>query len=154
MPSEWIYISQPTSKLNQRIVHFPRDSNFARWDHVYGRPKPKNARTFNAYRKRLWAPPPTPKKEPSPWLNLVPTWLQHMPTWPVKQVKVQSLGKNHVMEPPEEDFMMSGALPVEKDTRDFEPTSEENQVRPAPAYEEVSPIWDCVEAREIELGLC
>jgi len=141
MASEWIYIAQPTCKLDQRIMHFPRDSNFSRWDHVYGRLKPKNMRTFNAYRRRLWSPPPVPKKQPSPWLNLVPKCLQNMPTWPANQVQAQPLEKHHATEPADEDFMMSGALPVEKIARDFKSTPEGSEGGSEHTYEEILTIW-------------
>lgn len=64
-----------------------------------------------------------------------------MLTWPVKQVQAQPLEKHHVMEPPEEDVMMSGALPVEKIASDFESTPEGNERDSESAYEEVSPVW-------------
>jgi hypothetical protein len=86
MPSKLPTITAPASRLASCIEHFPQDHQYAYWNHRYGYRKPKNQRTFNAYRRRS-------------------KWLQSGANWLIKKVQVK---------PREGEFLMSGALPVEE----------------------------------------
>jgi hypothetical protein len=63
-----------------------------------------------------------------------------MPKWPANQVQDQPLEKHHVTEPPDEDFMMSGALPVERIARNFKSTPEEHERGSESTYKEILTI--------------
>jgi hypothetical protein len=131
MPSRLPTITAPAGRLDSYIEHFPRDHQFASWDYRYGRVKPKNKRTFNAYRRRLRTrPPPLPQADP--WWYLVSKWLKRGANWLMKKVQVRL---------DEEEFPMSGALPVEEHMVESECGSMRYTV------------WSSVEASEIELGL-